>query len=220
MFEDWYQDENNNIRFFENESKESLDAEGKTYTRLCSECDVKMGGRNFFASAQGEMLPMLAGVTVPSSGVNSSDNNGFNSINNIIGGTSLINSVIGFDAKLNSTHIYRYAQRINGSVVSAAELTAAHQSNASRVLNVSKTAGKILGGTGGLVIAADVLYNSEIRASHGVNAFMTGIAFTGLGAPVSGLWFVADFGTGLFTNRSLSDRLDERVGAPLVDWDW
>jgi len=49
---------------------------------------------------------------------------------------------------------------------------------------------------------------------------MTGIAFTGWGAPVAGLWFVADFGTGLFTGRSLSDRLNSRAGAPLVDWDW
>ena len=35
-------------------------------------------------------------------------------------------------------------------------------------------------------------------------AFMTGIAFTGWGAPIAGVWFVADFGTGLITGSSIS----------------
>ncbi len=52
-----------------------------------------------------------------------------------------------------------------------------------------------LGVAGGLVIAGDVLYNSEVKASHAINAVMTGIAFTGWGAHVAGIWFVADFGT-------------------------
>jgi len=41
----------------------------------------------------------------------------------------------------------------------------------------------------GLVIAGDALYHSEVKASHGINAVMTGIAFTGWGAPVSGAWY-------------------------------
>jgi RHS repeat-associated protein len=86
--------------------------------------------------------------------------------------------------------------------------------------NSLKGFGNKLGVVGGVVIAGDILYNSEIQASHGINAIMTGIAFTGWGAPVAGIWFVADFGTGLVTGRSISDRIDSSVGSPLVDWDW
>jgi len=128
--------------------------------------------------------------------------------------------LVGFDAAINSKHAYRYARRINGRVVSAAELTATNQAKALKVLNVSKSIGNKLGVAGGLVIAGDVLYNSEVKASHGINAFMTWIAFTGWGAPVAGIWFVADIGTGLITGKSISDRIDSGVGAPLVDWDW
>lgn len=47
---------------------------------------------------------------------------------------------------------------------------------------------------------------------------MTGLSFTGVGSVISGLWFVADLGTQLFTGKSLSDRIDEAVGEPLLDW--
>ncbi len=126
----------------------------------------------------------------------------------------------GFDAGVSSKHTYRYAQRFNGKVVSAAELTTQNQAKALKVLNASKYIATKLNVASAIVITGDVLYNSQITASQGLNAFMTGIAFTGWGAPVAGLWFVADFGTGLFTGRSLSDRINSRVGAPLIDWDW
>ena len=146
--------------------------------------------------------------------------NGFGITGDVIGGTSVVNGLVGFDAAINSTHTLSYAQRVNGVVKSAAELTAINQARALKVLNASKSIGNKLGVAGGVVIAADVLYNSEIRVSHGINAFMTGIAFTGYGAPVAGLWFIADFGTGLITGTSISERIDSSVGAPLVDWDW
>jgi hypothetical protein len=47
---------------------------------------------------------------------------------------------------------------------------------------------------------------------------MTGISFTGVGSVVSGLWFIADFGTQGICGKSLSDRLDEAVGEPLLDF--
>lgn len=145
---------------------------------------------------------------------------GFGIANDIIGGAGVVNGLVGFDAAINSKHAYRYAQRINDRVVSAAELTATNQAKALKLLNVSKSIGNKLGVAGGLVIAGDVLYNSEVKASHGINAVMTGIAFTGWGAPVAGIWFVADFGTGLITGKSISNRIDSGVGAPLEDWDW
>jgi len=49
---------------------------------------------------------------------------------------------------------------------------------------------------------------------------MTAISFTGVGAIVTGVWFVADVGTGLITGTSISDRIDSAVGAPLVDWEY
>jgi hypothetical protein len=146
--------------------------------------------------------------------------NGFGISSDVIGGAGVINGLTGFDAAINSTHALKYAQKVNGAVVSAAELNAINQAKALKVLNASKSIGRGLGYAGGIVLAGDVLYNSEIKASHGLNAIMTGIAFTGWGAPISGIWFVADFGVGLFTGKSISDRLDARVGAPLIDWDW
>jgi RHS repeat-associated protein len=129
MFEDWYQDENNNIRFFENESKESLDAEGKTYTRLCSECDVKMGGKNFFASATGEMVPMLGGVTVPSSGVNSSNAapTWLNDANPFIGAANVTAGYFQVGLLNESKQVASYGARISDKVRSAETLTRANR---------------------------------------------------------------------------------------------
>ena len=69
----------------------------------------------------------------------------------------------------------------------------------------------------GLIIT-DVAVNKQIKASHIVNGIMTGLSFTGVGSIISGAWFIADIGTEFFTGKSLSDRIDEAVGEPLVDW--
>ena len=159
-------------------------------------------------------------ISTSDTGLSVGGGNGFNVADNILGGAGLINGLAGFDAGLSLKHTYRYAQRVNGKIVSAAELTAQNQGKALKILNASKSFATKLNVASVIVITGDVLYNSQITASQGLNTFMTGIAFTGWGAPVAGLWFVADFGTGLFTGRSLSDRLNSRAGAPLVDWDW
>ncbi len=49
---------------------------------------------------------------------------------------------------------------------------------------------------------------------------MTGLACTGWGAPIAGIWFVTDLGFTLFSDKSLSERIDSASGGPLVDWDW
>ncbi len=69
-----------------------------------------------------------------------------------------------------------------------------------------------------LLITSDVIVNKQIKASHVINGIMTGLSFTGVGSLISGAWFIADIGTQFFTGRSLSDRIDEAVGEPLVDW--
>ena len=69
----------------------------------------------------------------------------------------------------------------------------------------------------GLIIT-DVAVNKQIKASHVINGLMTGLSFTGVGSIISGVWFIADMGTQFVTGKSLSDRLDEAVGEPLVDW--
>jgi len=69
-----------------------------------------------------------------------------------------------------------------------------------------------------ILIGADIAVNKQVKASHVINGTMTGLSFTYVGSIVSGLWFVADLGTQLFTGKSLSDRLDEAVGEPLLDW--
>lgn len=81
-----------------------------------------------------------------------------------------------------------------------------------------KMIGNTAGALGGAVIVADVLVNSEITVSNGINAFMTGISFTGIGGPIAGVWFVADFGMEVFTGRSFSERID--ANTPSFDWDW
>jgi RHS repeat-associated protein len=86
--------------------------------------------------------------------------------------------------------------------------------------NTAKGLSKKLGVVGGVIVAADVAYNSQVNTSDLISATMTGIAFTGWGAPIAVLWFVADFGTGLITGTSISDRIDSTVGTPLLDWDY
>lgn len=68
------------------------------------------------------------------------------------------------------------------------------------------------------MITTDVIVNKQVKASHVINGVMTGLSFTGVGSVISGLWFVADLGTQLFTGKSLSDRLDEAIGKPIYDW--
>ena len=69
-----------------------------------------------------------------------------------------------------------------------------------------------------ILIGADIAINKQVKASHVINGIMTGLSFTYVGSIVSGLWFVADIGFQDFTDKSLSDRLDEMAGETLLDW--
>jgi len=125
----------------------------------------------------------------------------------IVGGASLFNGGVKTIAKEYVRQVginQKLAGTMNGKLPNA--------------YNAAKGFGTKLGVAGGLVIAGDILYNSEIKASNALNAVMTGIAFTGWGAPIAGLWFIVDFGTGLITGTSISDRIDANIGS--IDWTW
>ncbi len=81
-----------------------------------------------------------------------------------------------------------------------------------------KTLGNAASYFGGALILGEVLINSEITVSNGINAFMTGISFTGIGAPIASVWFAADFMMYVFTGRSISDRIDDNTKS--IDWEW
>jgi len=127
---------------------------------------------------------------------------------------------VKFDAKILSNHVYKYAQRIDNKVVSAAKLTEQSQEAAKNLIKKTTKLGNKLGYLGGVVTATDIFVNSELKTSHTISIVMTAISFTGVGAIVTGVWFVADVGTGLITGTSISDRIDSAVGAPLVDWEY
>ena len=61
---------------------------------------------------------------------------------NIVGGAGIINDLIKFDAKILSNHLYKYAQRIDNKVVSAAKLTGQGQDAAKNLLKKTTKLGK------------------------------------------------------------------------------
>ena len=78
--------------------------------------------------------------------------------------------------------------------------------------NYLKPVSRNLGYASALLIGAKVLSTGELTASDGVNSFMVGISFTGVGAVISGVYFVTDMGFDAITGESISKRIDERFG--------
>ena len=71
----------------------------------------------------------------------------------------------------------------------------------------------------GALLLADVGLSGELKPSHGINAVMIGISFTGVGAVVAGVYFVADFatmGVNLAVNgeaKGIGDLIDDKYGS-------
>ena len=71
---------------------------------------------------------------------------------------------------------------------------------------------------GGALVITDVALSGELKPSHVINSVMLGASTTGVGAIVSGVWFVADFGTMgvnyLLGNgaKGIGDMIDESTG--------
>jgi len=61
--------------------------------------------------------------------------------------------------------------------------------------------------------------SGEIKVSHGINGIATGLALSGVGAPVAAIWFISDLGTGAVNYflgngfRTISDIIDENTGS-------
>ncbi len=153
-------------------------------------------------------FPNIAWITAQKKG-DDWFNTAINHLGYTVGGSSLINDGVKTIAK---EYVRQVA--INN------ELAGIKNAKLPNTYNAAKSLSKKLGVVGGVIVAVDVAYNSQINTSDLISATMTGIAFTGWGAPIAGLWFIADFGTGLVTGTSLSNRIDSSVGVPLLDWDY
>jgi len=77
--------------------------------------------------------------------------------------------------------------------------------------------GNKLGVIAGALTLYDVIDTGQVKPSHVINSLMIGASFTGVGAIASGIYFVADFGTYLFSGKGIGDRLDENYG-PVYDF--
>ena len=117
----------------------------------------------------------------------------------------------------------------NGRIITRWSKTASGQSfwrnnfaKQSRLNQLSKVKGvRAIGNKLAIVAGAltvyDVIDTGQIKPSHVINSIMIGASFTGVGAIVSSIYFVADFGTYLFTGKGIGDRLDEYYG-PVYDF--
>lgn len=71
---------------------------------------------------------------------------------------------------------------------------------------------------GFVLVGADILLSGEIKPSHGINAFMLGISFTGYGAIIAAGWLVIDLSVGGYNWlahgewESLGDKIDKKLG--------
>jgi hypothetical protein len=77
--------------------------------------------------------------------------------------------------------------------------------------------GNKLGIVAGALTVYDVIDTGQIKPSHVINSVMIGASFTGVGAIVLTIYFVADFGTYLFTGKGIGNRIDEYYG-PIYDF--
>lgn len=131
-------------------------------------------------------------------------------------GIGVIGTAVGFRGNIPHNELFWKQQ--NGRWNNRIATRGNYVYNRSYQLKGQRLAGWKVGGTAlGIASAGALIYDvastGEVSTSDGINAFMIGISFSGWGAIVSGLWFVADVGTGLITGKSISDRIDENTGS-------
>ena len=81
--------------------------------------------------------------------------------------------------------------------------------------------GRGLGAASGLVTVGDVLYNSELKPSHILDATVTGLSFIpGAGWVMGGGYLILDIGSRTLTDQGIGDHVDSYFGGPIYDWDW
>jgi hypothetical protein len=136
-----------NIRFFENESKESLDADGRRYNRICDACDVFVDNKLHYASGKGELFKYLDEITVSGKAdVFSSGGDGTPDWVGVMLGAANSGSTF-FEAGYlsDARQIYKYGARIDGKVRSAETLTRANRISSNTTAKYLGYAGKALG---------------------------------------------------------------------------
>ncbi len=86
---------------------------------------------------------------------------------------------------------------------------------------VFKFTGATLGIVSGAITVTDALYNSQINASHILDATITGVSFIPIfGWAIGGGYFVGNMIHQGVYGYSIGDRLDNAVGVPVYNWDW
>ncbi|MDR1543414.1 MAG: hypothetical protein LBS50_03185 [Prevotellaceae bacterium] len=87
-----------------------------------------------------------------------------------------------------------------------------------KVKNLGKTIGKISTGIDAAFIVGDVLINSNISASHILDAAITGATFIPVVGGLIGIgYLVANLVTQGITGNSIGDHLGNAVSRPIVD---
>ena len=139
-----------------------------------------------------------------------------------------INTIVGaygayYGFKGNATHNELYWRAKNGNFYSTSKLSkpggyARSYKVVNNALKSAKTWSNRMAVFGLVATGVNVAINQEIHPSDGVNAFMCGISFTGVGSIAAGIYFVADFGFDIFTGYSLNERIDVYIEGPGASW--
>lgn len=87
--------------------------------------------------------------------------------------------------------------------------------------NIARGAGTDLAIFSGAVAVTDVIVNSELNASHLLDATVTGLSLIpGAGWIIGGSYLIADQLTQMYSGQSIGDHLNNAVGGPLIDWEY
>lgn len=116
----------------------------------------------------------------------------------------------------NGTVTHPWKRMNNGASHWKNNLVRSHKSTFQAASKAKGLNSAFMSASGKLLLAGDIALSGEVKPSHVVSVVLIGASSTGVGAIFAGIYFVADFGTGLVTGKSISDRLDgwaaEEVG--------
>jgi len=117
---------------------------------------------------------------------------------------------------LNSTGI---ARGVKMSIIDFASKTDPALKNLKYVKGV-KIIGRVAGIAAGAVAVGEIIYESELRTSHILDATITGVSFIpGFGWMIGGTYFLADIITKKITGMDIGEHLDsEYNGGVIADW--
>ncbi len=82
---------------------------------------------------------------------------------------------------------------------------------------ILRNTGRTLTGAAYALTIYNVVSTGKVNSSDLLNVSMTALGSTGFGAPIAGVYFVADLLTFAITQKSIGQHLDEAVGGPILD---